>query len=212
MGKINVVLGRTVDGLANPNWKGGPIPKICEICGIAYIVKRPHAKSRFCSLQCVGISQRGRSKASSRRTLKPCDVCGNEFSIPLSHMTRRRSCSEICSGELRSRLTTGGANPNWCGGLSRLPYPWDFTKVTSKAIKQRDGFTCQNPGCSGTDPRLTAHHINYQKQDCRPENLITLCSACNSKANFDRDRWQRFYAEIIALKPKKGGGYEVEQF
>ena len=70
----------------------------------------------------------------------------------------------------------GDGNPNWSGGLSRFPYPWDF-RETSKKVIERDGFICQNPGCDGTDERLTTHHINYDKQDCRQENLICLVQA-----------------------------------
>ncbi len=70
-------------------------------------------------------------------------------------------------------------------------------------------LTCQNPDCGGRDPRLTARHIDYDKSNCDPGNLIALCSACNSKANFGREKWQAFYE---ALAKKAGGGWEVENF
>jgi 5-methylcytosine-specific restriction endonuclease McrA len=59
------------------------------------------------------------------------------------------------------------------------------------------------------DPRLTAHHIDYDKKNCDQQNLITLCSACNSKANFNRPYWQDFYASRPA---KRGGSWDVEEF
>ena len=180
--------GLIVSGDKNPNWKGGKIEKVCSVCGRQYQVKRANSSSRFCSLQCVGISQRGKTvNRELKRVLKICCVCGSSFSVFLSHEKRHKCCSKQCSNIMRSSLMKGEGNPNWSGGLSRLPYPWDF-RETSKRVIERDGFTCQNPGCDGTEKRLTTHHINYDKQDCRQENLICLCSSCNSKANFGRHR------------------------
>lgn len=192
--------GLNVSGSNNPNWKGGLIDKTCEICATEYQVKPVHAKSRFCSLQCTGISQRGRPsprKSPPQRAFLSCETCGEEFSVFSSHAHRYHCCSKACSHKRRSALMKGETNPNWNGGLSRLPYPWNF-RETSRRIIERDGFVCMNPDCSGTDERLTTHHINYDKQDCRDHNLICLCSACNSKANFGRDKWQVFYSAITA--------------
>jgi hypothetical protein len=67
---------------------------------------------------------------------------------------------------------------------------------------------------------MTTHHINYEKQDCRDDNLIALCSACNSKANFGRARWQAVYTDILSFRFKAvkarakrdGGGWIEEVF
>ena len=40
---------------------------------------------------------------------------------------------------------------------------------------------------------LHIHHIDYNKTNCNKNNLITLCVACNGKANFNRDYWLNFY-------------------
>lgn len=192
--------GLIVSGDKNPNWKGGKIEKVCAVCGKQYQVKRVNSSSRFCSLQCVGISQRGKTvNREPKRETKTCCVCGSPFSVFRSHAKRMKCCSKSCSNEMRSSLMRGDGNPNWSGGLSRLPYPWDF-RETSKKVIQRDGFICQNPGCDVTDERLTTHHINYDKQDCRQENLICLCSSCNSKANFGRHKWKKFYESLMAKR------------
>lgn len=192
--------GLIVSGDKNPNWKGGKIEKVCAVCGKQYQVKRVNSSSRFCSLQCVGVSQRGKTvNREPKRETKTCCVCGSPFSVFRSHAKRMKCCSKSCSNEMRSSLMKGDGNPNWSGGLSRLPYPWDF-RETSKKVIERDGFICQNPECDGTDERLTTHHINYDKQDCRHENLICLCSSCNSKANFGRHKWQMFYESLMAKR------------
>ena len=41
--------------------------------------------------------------------------------------------------------------------------------------------------------REAKYHINYNKKDCRPKNLITLCRSCNARANFNMFIWQFFY-------------------
>ena len=192
--------GLIVSGDKNPNWKGGKVEKVCAVCGKQYQVKRVNSSSRFCSLQCVGISQRGKTvNREPKRETKTCCVCGSPFSVFRSHAKRMKCCSKSCSNEMRSSLMKGDGNPNWSGGLSRFPYPWDF-RETSKKVIERDGFICQNPGCDGNDERLTTHHINYDKQDCRQENLICLCSSCNSKANFGRHKWKKFYESLMAKR------------
>lgn len=37
--------------------------------------------------------------------------------------------------------------------------------------------------------QLTEHHIDYNKKNCHPKNLLTTCVACNSKLNFEREYW-----------------------
>jgi hypothetical protein len=198
-------------GANNPNWRGGMIEKSCVICSRSFRVKPVNRNARHCSLQCVGIGQRGR-KLKSRKVQQSCVVCGAAFPVEPSRLTRRLCCSASCSSQYRAQIRTGAGNPNWAGGVSRLPYPWNFRRI-SRAVIERDGHRCQNPDCPGTDRRLTTHHINYDKSDCRADNLICLCSACNSRANFDRPKWQSFYSTAVqALAKKHGGGWKVELF
>ena len=225
--------GLDVAGANNPRWKGGLIAKTCEVCGAGYSVKPVQSKSRFCSLACVGKSQRGKSKVSPealKMTQKKCEVCSAPYSVPTAHEKRYHCCSKSCSFKRRAQITKGEKNPNWTGGISRFPYPWNFNEI-SKSIIARDSGKCQNPNCTGHDSRLTTHHINYDKKDCRDENLICLCSSCNSKANFGREKWMAFYQALIADKikiaadmypfrflaikakaKKNGGGWEQEDF
>lgn len=192
--------GMEVGGAGNPNWRGGLIEKVCAICGAGYRVKPVHSASKFCSLQCVGVSQRGRCRvplAERRIVEQQCEVCSAPYSVPTAHAKRYHCCSRKCSYKRRSLASKGANNPSWAGGVSRLPYPWNFREI-SRAIIERDGAVCQSPYCAGKDPRLTTHHINYDKADCRPANLICLCSACNSKANFRRSEWIALYQGIMA--------------
>lgn len=203
--------GIRVDGAHNPNWKGGIIKKVCYVCSKEYEVKRANGTSKYCSLKCVGISQKGKSRKENLKiTIKSCMVCEKEYSKPSSHAYRYYCCSKECSDIRRSKIMSGKSNPNWNGGLSRLPYTWNFRELSKKIIN-RDGNKCQNPTCNGNDARMTTHHINHDKQDCSAMNLIALCSSCNSKANFNKSYWVELYVGILKAK-KDGGGWAMEVF
>jgi len=90
----------------------------------------------------------------------------------------------------------GPNHPQWRGGIANFPYCFSWPEI-SEAIKERDDKKCQNPNCPNNSKRLVSHHINYIKQHCDPDNLITLCISCNSKANFNRKFHQTFYQKII---------------
>jgi len=44
---------------------------------------------------------------------------------------------------------------------------------------------------------LTIHHIDYNKYNCLPENLISLCDRCNVIANYNRDYWFAYFNYIM---------------
>lgn len=99
----------------------------------------------------------------------------------------------------------GEDNPNWKGGISFEPCCQIWSdKEYKESIKERDNYRCQNPYCTCYNiKRLVVHHINYDKKDCRPVNLITLCVSCNSTANKDRDWHTGWYKAIINKRYKE---------
>ena len=91
----------------------------------------------------------------------------------------------------------GRGHPNWKGGTSCEPYCKDWTKEYKEFIKERDGYKCLNPECLKKDTLLSVHHIDYNKKNCKPENLITVCRSCNGRANKDRKWHTAWYKAII---------------
>lgn len=87
----------------------------------------------------------------------------------------------------------GEKHHNWKGGISKFPYSQDWTDDLKDAIRKRDGYKCQL--CIGTngDTSLDVHHIDYDKENCDPKNLISLCKNCHSKTNYNRDKWIRWF-------------------
>ena len=48
--------------------------------------------------------------------------------------------------------------------------------------------------------KLCIHHIDYDKKNNNPENLITLCNSCHTKTNIkNRDYWKNYYSEIAGV-------------
>lgn len=86
----------------------------------------------------------------------------------------------------KSEREKGAGNPNWKGGMSFEPYPLAWTRELRQAIRQRDKFACQ---LCGEYPAFDVHHIDYDKENCAPENLVTLCRSCHSKTNRNRNYW-----------------------
>lgn len=122
-------------------------------------------------------------------------ICNKKHKIKISYkkFTQGTRCS-ICDIENR----TGKNHWNWKGGISCEPYCEQWKdKEYKESIKERDGYRCLNPECSKTTDKLCIHHIDYNKKNCHPLNLITVCTSCNSKANKNRKWHKAWYQAII---------------
>ena len=99
----------------------------------------------------------------------------------------------------KSKRLIGDANQcgelarNWQGGLSFEPYSVDWTETLKRSIRERDNYICQLCNQYGN----AVHHIDYNKKNCNPSNLITLCIRCNSRVNAKREYWTRYFQEKL---------------
>jgi len=93
----------------------------------------------------------------------------------------------------------GKENPNWQGGKSFEIYPQEFKQI-KQTILERDSYICQFPDCTEIHDRLHVHHIDYNKKNNNPENLITLGTSCHIKTNYNRKYWVEFYQTIMMNK------------
>lgn len=96
---------------------------------------------------------------------------------------------------IRSEQNSGENNPQWRGGLSCEPYSLEFNKDMKEFIRMRDGYTCQLCGVPQTEcsKGLFSHHIDYDKKNTIPPNLISLCASCNSRVNKNREYWVSYF-------------------
>jgi len=110
------------------------------------------------------------------------------------------------SKEVRDMLSIkvkGKNHPRYIDGRSFLPYPIEFNQSLKDKIRERDDYTCQNCSMSEEEhliifgTNLHIHHIDYNKQNCKEDNLITVCNNCNNRANFNCSYWQSFFTNKI---------------
>lgn len=98
---------------------------------------------------------------------------------------------------------SGPNHPAWQGGVQYEPYCQIFySKEFKEMIFSRDDYRCQNTTCRHNcdDMPLVPHHIDYNKANSRPEDVITLCHSCNARANWNREFWQEHYRRILQRK------------
>ena len=98
----------------------------------------------------------------------------------------------------------GNKNPNWKGGVSFEPYCEIWSDEEYKqSIRDRDKNQCRKCGITRHisykvyEQSLHIHHIDYDKKNCKPDNLITLCISCNTKANSNREHHTVFYKSMV---------------
>jgi hypothetical protein len=84
----------------------------------------------------------------------------------------------------------------WSYGATFLPYTPDWTEDLKDSIRKRDGYRCSICSLSQDDQgrKLDVHHIDYDKTNCDPDNLISLCDSCHAKTGFgNRNQWQAYF-------------------
>jgi len=103
---------------------------------------------------------------------------------------------KLCGPRLHIR---GDKSHLWQGGKSFEPYGLKFNKELKEKIRERDECLCQEC-CIHQDKlsyKLHTHHIDYNKKNNEPNNLISLCKNCHMQANFNRGDWIRYFQNKI---------------
>jgi len=119
--------------------------------------------------------------------------CGKEINPTAK---RCRSCENKRRYKLGIMDNRDTNNGQYIDGSSKKKYPKEFSKELKVKIFKRDNYTCQKCNIYPIN-KLTAHHIDYDKQNCKKDNLITLCQKCNSEVNKNRAFWLVYFTYII---------------
>ena len=73
-------------------------------------------------------------------------------------------------------------------------YPIEFKNIKNDILK-RDSYICQICGMTEEEhliiygSSLEVHHIDYNKQNNKGNNLMSLCKQCHIRTNYNRDYW-----------------------
>lgn len=85
------------------------------------------------------------------------------------------------SDETRKKISIAHTgSQDWMGFVEEKKYP-GFSKRLKKYIKKRDNYICQSCQCDlRKSNRARIHHIDGDKTNPNPDNLILLCVSCHS--------------------------------
>lgn len=141
--------------------------------------KKTEEHRRHISESQIGISK-GKGKIVSEETKLKISKANKGRKLSLEH---RKKLSIANKGE-KSHL--------WKGGISYNPYSVDWGQTLKRSIRERDHYTCRVCHSPQGDQTHDVHHIDYDKKNCSPINLITLCRSCHMKTNFNREKWKNY--------------------
>lgn len=90
------------------------------------------------------------------------------------------------------------------GSLTYTTHSRPGWKRRREEIRKRDGYICQECGETQVpgERKHHVHHINYDLDDLRSENLITLCRPCHGKTGAEAVRkfYQERYADMLTAR------------
>jgi len=136
-----------------------------------------------------------------------CTYCDKWF-VPEIHSVYRRVWTLegkvpgeqrfYCSDDCKESCSIFG-KVKWAQGCAPqiADYCNEWDEKLRVKIKERDGYKCLNPSCYGTNGVLSIHHIDYDKKNCEDNNLITVCTACNTGANANREWHTAWYRAVM---------------
>ena len=149
--------------------------RVCLQCGRNYIIDYPSNKSRHCSLKCAQIKL-------LRRHIIVCKVCKKEQSVK-SIKKDNKYCGFDCYKKDVSEIAA--KNPH-----RKIGYSTAFKKIR-EFIREECGYECQ--ACGLKAKNLDVHHIDYNKNNNHPNNLIALCRPHHMMTNYNREEFRQMF-------------------
>lgn len=144
----------------------------------------------------LGLVNKGKKRSLEVRKKMSISHKGKSSGMLGKHCSeeRKRKISSTKKGQCK-----GDKNSNWQDGKSFEFYPIDWTDILRESIRKRDNYICQLCGIhqdelnNNRTRKLDCHHIDYNKNNLDPKNLITLCRNCHLKTNFNRNYWIKYF-------------------
>lgn len=137
-------------------------------------------------------------------------MLGKKHTDKTKQIIRLKSVDRFFSDETRLKLSNsrrGSRNPNWRGGITERRYPDVFTIKLKENVRNKYYRCCvlclKDESINGR--KLSIHHIDFNKGNCIPKNLVPICNKCHGLVSHDR-----IYSEQYLTILKEGEeGYHV---
>jgi len=198
-------------GRLAPSWKGGVAKQLfsCIICKIKTVPYCTWKTGRGLCLKCVPkylskikMGRNAPGYKDGRFKKRNCMSCYKKINKG-SYQRRCQSCAKIFAYKNPKN------HPNYIEGRSLSKYSSDFNKKLKETIRKRDKNKCRkcNIKQKNLKRKLSVHHIDYDKKNCKENNLISLCLRCHLKTIANRNYWFAYYVYIMentSSKWKKG--------
>jgi len=166
---------------------------ICDFCSKKFFRKPSQIKkyrNSFCSTEC-------QYKARRKGKHVNCFVCKKQVYKQqkdlLQSQSKKYFCSISCSNKWHGVEFSGEKHPNWIDGR------FVYKKILLKTKITRNCFLCRNKNMQV----LVAHHIDQNRKNNNPKNLIWLCRNCHHLVHNYNEVSLRFLGKLDLYAEKK---------
>jgi len=164
----------------------------CIICNKEFEALKARKNVKYCSDECRHKGHKGFVPVNRIEHETRTCICGcsETFTVRINDPRKFKDSSHYKKGFKYSIIKNlgsedlwkqwcarpGSQNGSWEGGNCSV-HPDEFNDELKEIIKTRDGFRCVT--CH-SEIDLAVHHLDEDKCNNDPRNLITLCRSCHS--------------------------------
>ena len=166
---------------------------VCLMCNMLFY-QYPSRHRKYCSAVCYWLSKKYNVKGKNN------PMYGKQH----SDLTRMKIAKKRI-GSKASMITR--SNMSLQRGGTGIPYEIteygaEFDNALKEQVRMRDGYKCKICGCSQLENnrQLDVHHKDYNKQNNLLTNLISLCTICHRKTNWNRKYWFNYFKKGTQCK------------
>lgn len=194
--------GRYFSGERNYSWKGVKKERICLTCNKIFIICKTAENNKF---YCNRLCRKNRDRKRDIYVKVKCLECNNIFET-FKRTNLNKFCGSYCRDLYRSKKMLNKCNPNYIHGKANIRYPVEWTKRFKEKIRCRDEYKCQLCDLEENNhgKKLCVHHIDFDRFNLSPENLVTLCKYCHGKfhGKYTREKCKEELLNLLKEKKK----------